>query len=164
MRNSINRTLDLVSFSIPYTTIEEALTADSSHIARSIYDVAGEKPTVLPIIITEDDRTFVIPRISQACVDIVTRLLAYVDDDTHCNDDSYTFCLRLPSTRNAALDSLILHELQRAIVAHVLAGWYEIRMPEMASRQWQLYEAAIAMLRHDIFMAHGKVRRAGSYY
>ena len=164
MENKNKSILEKVSFPYTYASLEESLTADSAYIARSIYDMAAEKSSVLPIIITEDDRDFITSRISRACVDIVTRLVAYIGEETQFEDEPYTFVLNLPSCRNVAIDMLISHELQRAIVAHILAGWYELRLPEMAARQWQLYEAAIAMVRHDIYMARGKVHRVGSYY
>lgn len=163
MKNNNSCICEEVSFAITYSAIEEVLMADSSYIARSLYDVAAEKSSVLPIIITADDREFILSRVLQACNHIATNLVAYIAHDTQFAHEPYTFVLHLPVQRNVAIDALISHELLRAIVAYVLAGWYELRLPDMASRQWQLYEAAIAMIRHDVFMAQGRVRRACNY-
>ena len=164
MENNNKSIFEKVSFPYTYDLLKESLVADSAYIARSVYDISAEKSSVLPIIITEDDRDFIIARISRACVDIVTRLVAYIGEETQFEEEPYTFVLNLPTYRNETIDMLISHELHRAIVAHVLAGWYEMRLPEMAKRQWQLYEAAIAMVRHDVYMARGKVHRVGTYF
>ena len=97
MENKNKSILEKVSFPYTYASLEESLTADSAYIARSIYDMAAEKSSVLPIIITEDDRDFITSRISRACVDIVTRLVAYIGEETQFEDEPYTFVLTLPS-------------------------------------------------------------------
>ena len=163
MKNKCNPMLEKVSFAFTYTAVEEAVMSDSSYIARSLYDVAAEKPQVTPLIITEDDKPFIVEQVTQACADIVTRLAVYIAEETQFEDEPYTFVFTLPTCRNASVDALIRHELLRAIATHVLSRWYEVRLPAVAAREQQLYDAAIAMLRHDIFMAHGPVRRAGSY-
>lgn len=163
MKNNCNPVFEKVSFAFPYTAVEEAIFADSSYIARALYDVAAEKPQVTPFIVTEDDKPFIVEHLVQACADVVTRLTAYVAADTQFADEPYTFVLSLPTGRNEAIDSLVRHELLRAMVTYVLTRWYEVRLPAVAARQQQLYEAAIAMLRHDLFMARGRVRRPGSY-
>lgn len=163
MKNNNNPVCEKVSFAFSYNTVEEALLADSAYVARALYDVALEKPSVASYIITEDDKSFIVAHVPEACAHIATRLAAYIAHDVQFHDEPYTFVLSLPSCRNVAIDSLILHELLRAIVAYVLSQWYEVRLPDMAARQQQLYDAAIAMVRHDIFMARGIVRRAGSY-
>ena len=164
MENNNTQSLDKVTFAYTYDAVAEVLMADSAYIARSLYDVAAEKPSVASIMITEDDEEFVKANIVTACTDIITRLVAYVDDDTQFDVEPYTFILRLPSSRRLAIDSLITHELLRAISAFVLARWYESRLPDVAMRQQQLYDAAIAMLRHDVFMARGKVHRTTTYF
>ena len=121
--------------------------SDSSYIARSLYDVAAEKPQVTPLIITEDDKPFIVGQLTQACADIVTRLAAYIAEETQFEDEPYTFVFTLPTCRNASVDALIRHELLRAIVTYVLTRWYEVRLPAVAAREQQLYDAAIAMLR-----------------
>lgn len=164
MENKNKSIFEKVSFPYSYDILKESLTADSAYIARSLYDISAEKSSVVSLIITEDDHDFIASRISRACVDMVTRLVAYIGEETQFEEEPYTFVLNLPTYRNETIDMLISHELQRAVVAHVLSGWYELRLPEMAARQRQLYEAAIAMVRHDIYMARGKVYRAGSYF
>ena len=125
MENNNTQSLDKVTFAYTYDAIAEVIMADSAYIARSLYDVATDKPSVASIIITEDDKEFVKVNIINACNDIVTRLLAYIDDDTQFDVEPYTFILKLPSSRQLAIDSLITHELLRAISAFVLARWYQ---------------------------------------
>lgn len=163
MENKNNDLLEKVAFAFSYISIEEMLVADSSYIARSLYATATEKQSVASMIITEDDKQFVEANITCACVDIVTRLMAYVDAETQFDSEPYTFVFNLPKGRKITIDSLISHELMRAVSAFILSRWYDVLLPDMAARQQQLYEAAVAMVRHDIFMARGKVARPTSY-
>ena len=115
MKNNNNPVCEKVSFAFSYNTVEEALLADSAYVARALYDVALEKPSVASYIITEDDKSFIVAHVPEACAHIATRLAAYIAHDVQFHDEPYTFVLSLPSCRNVAIDSLILHELLRVV-------------------------------------------------
>ena len=164
MENKKDSNYEEVTYSFTYQSIEDVLTAESSYIARSLYDVAVEKPMVTSFILAEDDKHFIVPYITKAFVDIVSRLSAYAVDGTQYDDEPYVIVLKLPVGRKKGVDSLIMHELQRAVVAYILWHWYENRLPDVAMRQHQIYDASVAMALHDVYLACGGMRRRGSYF
>ncbi len=156
-------TVEDVTFSFTSHILLEMARADSSYIATSLYAVAAEKSDVMPFVITEDEMPFVLACLRNAYNELLTRLMAYVGEGSRCNDECFEIVLKLPVARRSEIDNLIAHELQRAYVTYLLSRWYENKLPDIAMRQLQLYEAAVAMARHDIFVAYGGMKRKPHY-
>lgn len=155
---------EVVSFDFTFDNIAEELSAESSYIASSFFAMAAEKQSVQSLVMTEDENTFARNALRKAYVAISARLMAYLSPLSMMDYEECKIRLVLPSGRREDIDALIRHELQRALVTYVLARWYEYRSPEVAARQMALYEAAVSMVMHDIFMAYGGMKRGTSYF
>lgn len=152
-----------VVFSYILDSLSTDIHAESSYIASSLYSVAQEKASITPLIITRDETDFMRMSLAQAHNLIASRLAAYTTTSTQVQDDCYTFELLLPLGRQAAVDALIAHELQRALVNYTLARWYEYRVPECSARLMLSYEAALSSAVHDIVMARRGCKRPTHY-
>lgn len=153
-----------VMFDYPVSNLMADVQSDSSYIASSLYGMAAEKSSVMPIIVTDDESDYVKDALARAYNAIATRVAAYLSPSSESSNTQCTIGLLLPTVRHQAVDGLIEHELRRAFVTYVLAQWYECKIPDVARRQWQLYEAAMSMAMHDIFMAYGGMKRGCSYF
>lgn len=162
--NSIDNNRVEVLFECPIADIFADVMSDSSYIASSLYGAAAEKVSVMPLIVTDDESEYLNALLKRAYNVIATCAAAYLSPSSEVNSTHCVIGLLLPATRPAGVDGLIEHELRRAFATYLLAQWYEHKVPEVAQRQWQLYEAAVSMLKHDIFMAYRGMKRKGSYF
>ncbi len=156
---------DSTTFALCTDALLREAHADSSYIAASLAATVKELPDITALILTEDELPFVKRSIREAQSDIITRIAAYTEDSAgDTGDNLQTITLKLPKSRHKATDELLLHELQRAFVTHILSDWYSVRFPDEAARQRLLYEAALSTIRHDIFTAYGGMKRKGCYF
>lgn len=150
-------------FSYALDALLSEIHAESSYIASSLYSIATEKQSVLPLIISQDERDFVSMNLHEAHNLIASRLAAYLSDATGIAREYYNIELLLPENRPSTIDSLISHEINRCLVSFVLAKWYENRLPDIATRQYQVFNASLAALFHDTIMARRGCKKPLNY-
>lgn len=154
-----------VVFSYTLDVLRVDIHAHSAYIASSLHAAAEQPMDITPFMITYDEEEWVCSELKRAFYNLLSALSAYVlPDSCIVGSDEYRFVIKLPMTRKAHNDSLITHELQRAMVSWVLTSWYSNRLPQEAARQQQLYDVAVATARHDVFMAHGGMKRECNYF
>lgn len=162
--NTFNNNLTVVMFDYPIADLKAELQSDSSYIASSLYGVAAEKASVLPFMLTDDESDFVKTALQRAYAAVAARVSAYLSPLSGVGEESCVVALSLPATRHEGIDKLIEYEIRRALVTHALSQWYECKVPDIAQRQWQLHEAALSMVVHDVYMAYGGMKRGCSYF
>jgi hypothetical protein len=163
MKNE-NLNYEDVVFSLTHDILKEDIVANSAYIASALHAVSEQPTDVTPFMLTDDEDDFMQRELKCAFFHIMEALSAYLSPETAAPDGAtYRIVLRLPTRRKPLLDDLIAHELQRAMACWVLSVWYAGRLPHEATRQRQLYDAAIATARHDVFAACGQVRRGCNY-
>lgn len=161
--NSVNNVSSPLRLSFTLEQLLEEAHAESAYIAHSIFTMQAEKSSVLPLILNPDHRDFARRVLDEAFAAVVTALQAYVLDGTSRTESLYEVVLQLPAQPKASVDALLMHEMERAFVTFLLSRWYECKLPQIAARQYQLFEAAIATIKHDIYMAYGGMKRPHSY-
>ena len=105
---------------------------------------------------TEDDRPFLDRWLSDARDAMTRALSAYLSGEFASTDSRVVFAIVLPEHRAQGLDESICHQLERAIVHHVLAQWFATKQPDESARRQLQYEGALSAVKSDIGLARNR--------
>ena len=135
---------ETVVFSFSEEQILRELIAESSYVAKSL---VGQSDLKLgwsrSIIFSEDDKPFLSRWLADARDEMMRALSAYLSDES----------VFLSRQRPLALDESICHQLERAIVHHVLNQWFATKQPEESVRRQLQYKGAMSAVKSDIRLA-----------
>ena len=145
---------EVVLFSFSEDQILRELTAESSYVAKSLVGTAELQPGwSRSIIVTEDDRPFLVRWLSDARDEMTRALSAYLSGEFASTGSRLVFAVVLPGQRARGLDESICHQLERAIVHYVLAQWFATRLPDESARRQLQYQGAMSAVKSDIRLA-----------
>lgn len=148
---------EAVVFSFSEEQILRELTAESSYVAKSLAGTAELQPGwSRSIVFTEDDRPFLGRWLADARDEMTRALSAYLSGEFASTDSRVVFAVVLPEQRAQGLDESICHQLERAIVHHVLAQWFATRLPDESARRQLQYQGAMSAVKSDIGLARNR--------
>ena len=148
---------ETVLFSFSEDEILRELTAESAYVAKSLVGTAELQPGwSRSIVVTEDDRLFLDRWLSDARDAMTRSLSAYLSGEFASTDNRVVFAIVLPEHRAQGLDESICHQLERAIVHHVLAQWFATKLPDESARRQLQYEGALSAVKSDIGLARNR--------
>lgn len=148
---------EAVVFSFSEEQILRELTAESSYVAKSLAGTAELQPGwSRSIVFTEDDRPFLGRWLADARDEMTRALSAYLSGEFASTDSRVVFAVVLPEQRAQGLDESICHQLERAIVHHVLAQWFATRLPDESARRQLQYQGAMLAVKSDIGLARNR--------
>ena len=143
-----------VVFSFSEEQILRELIAESSYVAKSL---VGQSDLKLgwsrSIIFSEDDKPFLSRWLADARDEMMRALSAYLSDESVSTGTALVFAVLLSRQRPLALDESICHQLERAIVHHVLNQWFATKQPEESVRRQLQYKGAMSAVKSDIRLA-----------
>ena len=102
------------------------------------------------IIFSEDDKPFLSRWLADARDEMMRSLSAYLSDESVSTETTLVFAVLLSRQRPLALDESICHQLERAIVHHVLNQWFATKQPEESARRQLQYKGAMSAVKSDI--------------
>ena len=85
--------------------------------------------------------------------EMMRSLSAYLSDESVSTETALVFAVLLSRQRPLALDESICHQLERAIVHHVLNQWFATKQPEESARRQLQYKGAMSAVKSDIRLA-----------
>ena len=130
------------------------LIAESSYVAKSLVGQSGLKSGwSRSIIFSEDDKPFLSRWLADARDEMMRALSAYLSDESVSTETALVFAVLLSRQRPLALDESICHQLERAIVHHVLNQWFATKQPEESVRRQLQYKGAMSAVKSDIRLA-----------
>ena len=145
---------ETVVFSFSEEQILRELIAESSYVAKSLVGQSGLKSGwSRSIIFSEDDKPFLSRWLADARDEMMRALSAYLSDESVSTETALVFAVLLSRQRPLALDESICHQLERAIVHHVLNQWFATKQPEESARRQLQYKGAMSAVKSDIRLA-----------
>lgn len=145
---------ETVVFSFSEEQILRELIAESSYVAKSLVGQSGLKSGwSRSIIFSEDDKPFLSRWLADARDEMMRALSAYLSDESVSTETALVFAVLLSRQRPLALDESICHQLERAIVHHVLNQWFATKQPEESVRRQLQYKGAMSAVKSDIRLA-----------
>ena len=132
---------ETVVFSFSEEQILRELIAESSYVAKSLVGQSDLKSGwSRSIIFSEDDKPFLSRWLADARDEMMRALSAYLSDESVSTETALVFAVLLSRQRPLALDESICHQLERAIVHHVLNQWFATKQPEESVRRQLQYK------------------------
>ena len=128
---------ETVVFSFSEERILRELIAESSYVAKSLVGQSDLKSGWSRSIIFSED-------------EMMRALSAYLSDESVSTETTLVFAVLLSRQRPLALDESICHQLERAIVHHVLNQWFATKQPEESARRQLQYKGAMSAVKSDI--------------
>ena len=145
---------ETVVFSFSEEQILRELIAESSYVAKSLVGQSDLKSGwSRSIIFSEDDKPFLSRWLADARDEMMRSLSAYLSDESVSTETALDFAVHLSRQRPLALDESICHQLERAIVHHVLNQWFATKQPEESARRQLQYKGAMSAVKSDIRLA-----------
>ena len=145
---------ETVVFSFSEEQILRELIAESSYVAKSLVGQSDLKSGwSRSIIFSEDDKPFLSRWLADARDEMMRSLSAYLSDESVSTETTLVFAVLLSRQRPLALDESICHQLERAIVHHVLNQWFATKQPEESVRRQLQYKGAMSAVKSDIRLA-----------
>ncbi len=145
---------ETVVFSFSEEQILRELIAESSYVAKSLVGQSDLKSGwSRSIIFSEDDKPFLSRWLADARDEMMRSLSAYLSDESVSTETALVFAVLLSRQRPLALDESICHQLERAIVHHVLNQWFATKQPEESARRQLQYKGAMSAVKSDIRLA-----------
>lgn len=142
---------ETVVFSFSEEQILRELIAESSYVAKSLVGQSDLKSGwSRSIIFSEDDKPFLSRWLADARDEMMRSLSAYLSDESVSTETTLVFAVLLSRQRPLALDESICHQLERAIVHHVLNQWFATKQPEESVRRQLQYKGAMSAVKSDI--------------
>lgn len=142
---------ETVVFSFSEEQILRELIAESSYVAKSLVGQSDLKSGwSRSIIFSEDDKPFLSRWLADARDEMMRSLSAYLSDESVSTETALVFAVLLSRQRPLALDESICHQLERAIVHHVLNQWFATKQPEESVRRQLQYKGAMSAVKSDI--------------
>lgn len=142
---------ETVVFSFSEERILRELIAESSYVAKSLVGQSDLKSGwSRSIIFSEDNKPFLSRWLADARDEMMRALSAYLSDESVSTETALVFAVLLSRQRPLALDESICHQLERAIVHHVLNQWFATKQPEESVRRQLQYKGAMSAVKSDI--------------
>lgn len=136
---------ETVVFSFSEEQILRELIAESSYVAKSLVGQSDLKSGwSRSIIFSEDDKLFLSRWLADARDEMMRSLSAYLSDESVSTETTLVFAVLLSRQRPLALDESICHQLERAIVHHVLNQCSLRNNLRRASRRQLQYKGAMS--------------------